>query len=217
MRIRSGATLAACLVAVLLISTGCVSKGLFRRNTESTDARTNSVESAVETNQRRIKELSDETDDRLAEVAGAVEKAVEVGSEAMNRAQQATEAAERAAQGKLLWDVTLSDDRVKFSFDETAVPEHAATILDELVSRVQAYGKAVYIEIEGHTDSIGGEEYNYALGEKRARSVRDYLSRGGVPLHAMNTISYGESQPVSDNETREGRAQNRRVVVKVLE
>ncbi len=56
------------------------------------------------------------------------------------------------------------------------------------------------------------------LGEKRAEAVRNYLNmKDGIPLHAMNIISYGETQPVADNSTRDGRAQNRRVVVKVLE
>lgn len=217
MLIRSRAAFATCLVAVLLISTGCVGKGLFRKNAEDADSRVHSIETAVEANQHRIKDLSEETDDRIADVADKVEKAVQVGTQAMNRAGEAAEAAELAAQGKLLWNVTLANDRVKFNHDQTTVPREAATILDDLIGRVKTYSKAVYLEIEGHTDNIGGEEYNYALGEKRAVAVRDYLSRGGVPLHAMSTISYGESQPVSDNDTREGRAQNRRVVVKVLE
>ena len=72
--------------------------------------------------------------------------------------------------------------------------------------------------IEGHTDNTGSEGYNFDLGATRADAVRDYLNReGGVPLHAMNTISYGESQPVADNSSAGGRSQNRRVVVRVLE
>ena len=78
-------------------------------------------------------------------------------------------------------------------------------------------------ELVGHwafdvTDNAGSTEYNYSLGEKRAMAVRNYLSEsGGIPLHAMNTISYGESRPVADNGTQEGRSMNRRVVVRVLE
>jgi peptidoglycan-associated lipoprotein len=78
--------------------------------------------------------------------------------------------------------------------------------------------KTVYLEIEGHTDNVGGELYNAQLGEKRAKAVMNYLNeKGGVPLHAMSVISYGESKPVADNKTADGRAQNRRVVVRVLE
>jgi len=78
--------------------------------------------------------------------------------------------------------------------------------------------KTVYLEIEGHTDNVGSEEYNKVLGERRAEAVRVYLNeKGGIPLHAMNVISYGEDEPVSDNGSRTGRAQNRRVVIRVLE
>ena len=91
-------------------------------------------------------------------------------------------------------------------------------MLDDLTGKIKDYGKAVYVEIEGHTDGTGSEDYNYTLGLRRATAVRDYLSQaGGLPLHAMNTISLGEGNPVADNSTSEGRAQNRRVVVRVLE
>ena len=83
---------------------------------------------------------------------------------------------------------------------------------------MKSLDKAVYLEIEGHTDNIGSEEYNKVLGEKRAEAVREYLSqKAGIPLHAMNIISYGEDKPVAENSTSSGRAQNRRVVIKVLE
>jgi outer membrane protein OmpA-like peptidoglycan-associated protein len=76
----------------------------------------------------------------------------------------------------------------------------------------------VYLEIEGHTDSTGSEAYNHTLGLRRADAVRDYLNRsGGIPLHAMSTISLGEGDPVADNSSSTGRSQNRRVVVRVLE
>jgi outer membrane protein OmpA-like peptidoglycan-associated protein len=77
--------------------------------------------------------------------------------------------------------------------------------------------RALYFEIEGHTDNIGSEAYNLQLGEKRATAVRNYLSQKGIPLHALNVISLGESRPVADNGTPQGRAQNRRVVIRVLE
>jgi outer membrane protein OmpA-like peptidoglycan-associated protein len=76
----------------------------------------------------------------------------------------------------------------------------------------------VYLEIEGHTDNIGSEEYNQHLAHARAEAVRNYLAeKDGIPLHAMNVISFGESKPLAANTTSEGRAQNRRVVIRVLE
>jgi peptidoglycan-associated lipoprotein len=101
---------------------------------------------------------------------------------------------------------------------EVKNPDEAKSTLNDLTESIKAYGKAVYIEIEGHTDNTGTDAYNYTLGLRRATAVRDYMHQvGGIPLHAMNTISFGESSPVSDNSTSTGRSQNRRVVVRVLE
>ncbi len=215
---RKGRVLMVSVALLALVgSAGCVSKKLFRKNMTETEERIVGVESAVEANERRVAELAEETDRKIAEVKGTAERAAEIGSQAMGAAEQAKVVAERAARGKLLWSVTLSDDRVHFGFDEAALSPEAMRILDELVAQVRGLDKAVYLEIEGHTDNVGSEEYNYALGEKRAIAVRDYLRQRGIPLHAMSVISYGESKPVVDNATPEGRARNRRVVIHVLE
>jgi len=218
MQKRNVAILCGVLAVTLVASSGCVTKKLFRKNVEETDARVAAAESGIEANERRIQDLRDETDSKLAAVDGKAEKAVEVGSTAITKAEKAALAADAAARGRLIWTVTLSDDRVKFSFDQADIPDAAKGELDDLIGKIKSYGKAVYVEIEGHTDNTGTEEYNEALGLKRATAVRDYMNRsGGIPLHAMNVISFGESQPVADNSSAEGRAQNRRVVVRVLE
>jgi len=215
---RRTKTLWAVLVVVgLLASTGCVSKKLFRRNVEETDARVASVESGVEANEKRIGDLRSETDSKVAAVDSKAQRAVEIGQGAMNRAEAAAQRAEEAYRGRLIWEITLSNDDVRFSFNQAAIPNDAQAVLDGLVSNIKSLDKAVYVEIEGHTDSTGTETYNYELGEQRASTVRDYMARQGIPLHAMNVISYGESNPVADNATSTGRAQNRRVVVRVLE
>lgn len=205
------------LLFTLIASSGCVTKKLFRQNVEDTDTKISAVESGVEANERRISDLGADTDAKIAALGDRTEQAVELGSEAMTRADAAKAAAERAARGKLLWEVTLSDESVRFSFDEAMIPDEAGSELNTLIDRVRSLDKAVYIEVEGHTDNIGTDEYNQMLGEKRANAIRTYLSQNGIPLHAINTISYGESKPVADNGTPEGRAQNRRVVIRVLE
>ena len=209
--------MAVLILVALVVSTGCVTKKLFRKNVDEAEGRVTGVESAVEANERRIAALSGETDRKIASVRGTAEKAVELGGAAMERAVAAEEAADRAARGKLLWTVTLTDDRVRFSFDQASIPQEAAEELDSLVAQVRSLEKAVYLEIEGHTDNIGGDEYNRQLGEKRAMAVRNYLNEKGVPLHAMSTISFGESQPVTTNGTPKDRSKNRRVVIRVLE
>jgi outer membrane protein OmpA-like peptidoglycan-associated protein len=88
--------------------------------------------------------------------------------------------------------------------------------LDAFAERLKGENKNVYLEIQGHTDATGAEEINYRLGEARAEAVRRYLNKQGVALNRMSTISYGKSEPVESNKTREGRSKNRRVVVIVL-
>jgi len=209
-----GAAVVGIAVLGLVASPGCVTKKVFKKNVEDTDTRIKGVESGVEQNERRISDVQTDTDQKITSVKGTAEKAVEIGNTAMAKA----EAAETLAKGKLLWTTTLTDENTKFSFDQAQLPPEATQILDELASKVKGLDKAVYIEIEGHTDSIGSEDYNRQLGEKRADAVRNYLNEnGGIPLHAMNVISRGEENPVSDNKSKQGRAQNRRVVIRVLE
>ena len=218
MRYRRIAALLGLLIAVVVLSTGCVSKKAFRENVDGSASRVDSVESGIEANERRIGTLKGETDSKIAALKGRTDEAVKLGRAASDEAADAMDAAERASRGRLLWSVTLSDDRVKFSFNQASLPDEAKSTLDELTRKIKNYGKAVYVEIEGHTDSTGTYGYNETLGLRRATAVRDYLNQaGGVPLHAMNTISLGEGSPVADNSTSDGRSQNRRVVVRVLE
>ena len=202
------------LVLVLIAAPGCVSSKMFKSNVEDTDSRVTAVENAVESTEKRIDDLKSETDRRIKSNQQKADEAATVGNQALSKA----ESAEKAAQGKLLWTVTLTDDKVKFEFGKTELDSGAISVLDELAAKVKGYGKALYLEVEGHTDNVGDEQYNIALAHQRANAVRNYLNqKGGIPLHAMNTIAFGESKPIADNSSKAGRAQNRRVVVRVLE
>lgn len=132
--------------------------------------------------------------------------------EALERAT----AADKLAEGKFMYQLVLSDDSVKFPLDAAALSPEAQASLTALADRLKGENKNVYLEIQGHTDSTGDPRYNDGLGEKRAEAVRRFLSKQGVALNRMATISYGEEAPVAANDTREHRAQNRRVVVVVL-
>jgi outer membrane protein OmpA-like peptidoglycan-associated protein len=89
--------------------------------------------------------------------------------------------------------------------------------LDELVAKLKADPRGNFLEIEGHTDSIGDKAVNERIGEQRAEAVKRYLhEQYQIPLHKINVISYGMEKPVAPNTTKEGRAQNRRVVIRVL-
>jgi outer membrane protein OmpA-like peptidoglycan-associated protein len=113
--------------------------------------------------------------------------------------------------------VVLSEDKAKFRSGHAVLTAEAKTELDGLVQTVQQEARQVFIEIEGHTDSVGSATYNERLGLQRAEAVKRYLyEQHQIPLHKMNVISFGETKPVAPNKTRDGRSQNRRVVVKVL-
>jgi peptidoglycan-associated lipoprotein len=214
MQKRLSLAVAGVAVLSLIAANGCVTKKAWRQNVEATDTRVKGVESGLEAQEKRTSDLAAETDTRINQVKGTAEQAVEIGNQAMTKA----ETAEKMARGKILWTVVLSDDAVKFSFDGDKVPDGAQAILDDLATKVKSMDKTVYLEIEGHTDNIGSDEYNQRLAAMRAESVRNYLAeKDGIPLHAMNIISFGETKPIAANTTSEGRAKNRRVVVRVLE
>jgi OOP family OmpA-OmpF porin len=105
---------------------------------------------------------------------------------------------------------------VNFDFDKSAIRPDAAIILDEAASILS--GKpGVRVRVEGHTDSTGPESYNQGLSERRAASVLKYLVGHGIEAGRLTSIGFGELRPIASNDTREGRALNRRVELNVLE
>ena len=135
-----------------------------------------------------------------------------VAKDALDRAT----AAGKLAEGKFLFTEVLSDDSMKFPVDEATLSPEAQARLDAFVEKLKTENKNVYVEVQGHTDASGAKDYNYKLGEERAEAVRRYLNQKGVALNRIGTISYGPDSPAADNESRDGRQQNRRVVLVVL-
>lgn len=175
-----------------------------------TDKKLESVEGQVEELQAKQKQ----TDAKLSEQGQQIEKLGKSAQEALARAQEAGV----LAKGRVVYQQTFTEDRVKFKVDSAELDDTAKAALDEFAKKVKELGKGFYFEIQGHTDNRGGEERNDLLGERRAEAVKRYLARQHMmPLPRMSTISYGETMPVEDNKTSKGRAANRRVVVIVLE
>ncbi len=186
-----------------LLSTGCATKKYVEGETAAVHTRVDSVEGQVEENQTTLAEH----DRRISEASGTAQEALE-------RAMEAG----KLAEGKFLYETVLSDDKVRFGSDQADLGEEAEAALAEFAAPLVENNQNVYIEIQGHTDSVGSEKYNYDLGLERAEAVRRYLNMNhGIALHRMSVISYGEAAPVAENDSREGRAQNRRVVLVVLE
>lgn len=105
---------------------------------------------------------------------------------------------------------------MKFPVDRASLSPEAQSRLMDFVQKLKSDNRNVYVEIQGHTDSTGTPNFNKKLGEDRAEAVRLFMNKQGVALNRMSTISYGDEAPVAPNNTKDGRAQNRRVVVIVL-
>lgn len=213
MRVHKGVLLAA---AVAMLLPACASKKYVNEQTQANADKIQSVEGAVEANQRRISDV----DKKVGEVDAKAGAAQKTGSEALAKGEAAMKSAEEAkalAKGKLVLQVTVTDPVSSFGVNKASLSDDAKAKLDELAKKVLGMNRRVYLELEGHTDSTGTDKWNMELGLRRAEMVRRYLNERGIPLYAMSTISFGASKPAADNSTREGRAQNRRVVVKVME
>ena len=179
--------MAGVVMMVGVAASGCASHRFVRDNIAVVDARV------------------DSTDQHLAQVEGTA-----------GQAPQRANDAHKLAEGKFLYQVVLSDESVKFPTDAHSLSPEAEQRLAELATRLKSENRNVYLEIQGFTDSTGSPEYNEQLGAQRAEAVRRSLSRQGIALNRMSTISYGAETPVAPNTTREGRAQNRRVAIVVL-
>ena len=99
---------------------------------------------------------------------------------------------------------------IEFAFNKAAIDPVGTVVLDAAASTLSNCPN-ISVRIDGHTDSVGAEAYNQKLSERRAGAVRDYIAGKGIPASRLSTRGFGETKPVSDNATNDGRARNRRV------
>jgi peptidoglycan-associated lipoprotein len=203
------------LVAAIGTS-GCATKKYVQTENKAIHTRIDDVQGQVEQTQTRL----DTQDKRVTDVQGQVTQVQGQVGEVSKTAQEALQRAQEAgklAEGKLLYEKVLTDDKVKFGFNKHELSKPARAALDEFANELKQQGQAVYIEIQGHTDNVGSKDYNEKLGLTRAEAVRAYLNKEHqFPLHRINVISYGATESIASNKTRDGRAQNRRVALVVL-
>ena len=203
-------------------TTACATKKMVRTQVGEVNGKVETLSKSVEETQERTRQ----NEGRISEVDQKAQAAGQRADAAGRRADEARAAADAVnakadaldrASKRLVYEVTLSEDKGGFKFGKAVMPDEAKADLDALVQKLKAEPNGAFIEIEGHTDNAGSKDLNYKLGLERAESVKRYLyEQHQVPLHKMNVISYGEDKPVAPNTNRDGRAQNRRVVVKVL-
>ena len=226
---RNSLFAAALLTVSVAVAPACATKKYVRTEVGNVNSKVDTLSGTVEETQERTRK----NEERI----GAVDEKAESAGRSATSARAAADAAAasakevdgkvtatnnritsvEAASRKLVFEVTLSEDQGNFAFGKTELPDAAKARLDQVVQQLKSDTKNIFIEIEGHTDNVGSPLINEKIGMERAEAVKRYLyEQHQVPLHKMNVISYGEDKPVAPNNKRDGRAQNRRVVVKVL-
>lgn len=172
-------------------------------------AQSRTMTGGLEAVNKRLEGVDATLKDHDARIADATKTA----REALDRAL----AAGKLAEGKLVYETVMTDDTLKFSSNGSDLSADTKAALDRFAADLKAQNQNVYVEIQGHTDSTGPGVNNERLGLQRAEAVRRYLAvAGGIPLHRLAAVSYGETAPVADNKTRQGRMANRRVALVVL-
>ena len=214
------------IVTALSVAPACATKKFVRTSVGEVNDKVTSQGKTLEETQERVRAAEGritEVDAKAAAAGESATKANSAAAEAANRAVEVGRTAEARAVSiegemrKLIFETVLSEDRGEFKLGKAELPKDATGALDTMVSQLKGDKKAMWVEIEGHTDSTGDKKMNERLGLARAEAVKRYLyEQHQIPLHKINVISYGEEKPVAPNNTRAGRAQNRRVVIKVL-
>ena len=217
------------IAALAIGGSACASKKFVRTSVGEVNEKVDSLGRSVEETQERTRR----NEGRISEVdqkAQAAAQSAQTANDAAGAARTAADSAAKVgneantkfdtmdkANKRLVYEVVLSEDQGTFKFGKTALPAEAKQKIDEMVEQLKQDPKNIFLEIEGHTDNVGGKAVNERVGLERAEAVKRYLyDQYQIPLHKMNVISYGADKPVAPNKTKAGRAQNRRVVIKVL-
>ena len=214
------------LLAITIAATvGCSSKKYVREQTTPLINKTNELDDMTAKNSRDIKDVDSRAQAGIQQVQA---KAAEVDQKATAAGQQADQAQTSANNATHRVDSltntvanldnyrVVNETAVLFGFDKDNLSKDAKAALDQLASGVPNT-KGYIITVEGGTDSTGSSDYNYGLSQRRADSVIQYLaSQHNVPAYKIYLIGLGKDKPAEPNNTREGRAKNRRVDVRLM-
>lgn len=218
-------SLAILLATSMAASVGCASKNYVKQQTTPLINKTNELDDLAAKNSKDIKDVDARAQAGIQQVNA---KTAEVDQKAQTAAQQAAQAQTSADNAVHRVDTlqnavanldnyrVVSESAVHFGFDKDTLTKDAKADLDKIADAVPNT-KGYIITVEGATDSVGDADYNYALSQRRADSVIQYLaSQHGIPAHKIYLIGLGKDKPVDTNKTREGRAANRRVDVRLM-
>ena len=214
-----------CLAVSMLATVGCASKNYVKQQTTPLINKTNELDDLTAKNTKDIKDVDARVQSGLAAVnakTDAVEQKAQTANQNATSAQQMADAANNR-EGILTNTVAnldnyhaVAETSVKFGFNKDVLTEKSKEALDQLAKNI-ASTKGYIIAVEGGTDAVGSADYNYDLSQRRANSVIQYLaSKYDVPAHRIYVIGLGKDKPVESNKTASGRADNRRVDVRLM-
>jgi OmpA-OmpF porin, OOP family len=218
-------SLAFFLAVSMSVTVGCTSKNYVKQQTTPLINKTNELDDMTAKNSKDIKDVDARAQAGIQAVnakTADVEQKAQAAGQSASSAQQMADAANNRV-GVLTNTVAnldnyrpVAETSVKFGFNKDALTAQAKEALDQLAGTISST-KGYLIALEGSTDSVGSAEYNYDLSQRRANSVIQYLaSKYNVPAHKIYVIGLGKDKPVETNKTREGRADNRRVDVRLM-
>jgi len=218
-------SLVICLAASIVATVGCSSKNYVKSQTTPLINKTNELDDLTAKNTKDIKDVDARAQAAIQAVnakTAEVETKTQTASQNAEQAQQMADAA-NGRVGVLTNTVAnldnyhaVAETSVKFAFDKDNLTPKAKEALDQLAGQI-ATTKGYIIALEGGTDSVGAADYNYDLSQRRANSVIQYLAtKYNVPAHKIYVIGLGKDKPVEDNKTKAGRADNRRVDVRLM-
>ena len=224
-KMKSACTVFLASALVIAFTVGCSSKNYVRSQTAPIIQQTNELDaktaadhrSIMDTDERAQKGISGamtaaNTADQHAQTAGtAADAANKSAQDAYNRVDSLTGVVANLDNYKTMQDVTVT-----FGFDKSALTRSDKDQLDTLANSLTAT-KGYILAVTGGTDTVGDANYNYALSQRRANAVVEYLaSKYNVPPHKFYLIGIGKDQQVDTDRTAAGRAKNRRVEIKVM-
>src|SRR5450755_2917955 len=218
-------SLVICLAASMVATVGCASKNYVKQQTTPLINKTNELDDLSAKNSKDIKDVDARAQAGIQAVnvkTAEVEQKAQTAGQTASSAQQMADAA-NARVGVLTNTVAnldnyhaVAETSVKFGFNKDVLTPKSKEALNTLAGSIAAT-KGYIIALEGGTDSVGSADYNYALSQRRANSVIPYLaSKYNVPAHKIYVIGLGKDKPVEDNKTSNGRADNRRVDVRLM-
>ena len=223
------------VLAGIMVLSGCATRKYVRLQTQALEPSIQEAQNGIKENAERIDAV-----DRRAQASGTAAAAADTKATQAQTAAQAAQTAAQAADRKAdtansgvqtannristlesrianIGDNYTESDKqvVNFKFNSSVLDSQAKSTLDRIVSTI-GNGNGFMIELQGYTDSKGSEQYNLGLSQRRADSVQRYLMTKKVPLFRISIVGLGKDDPVADNKSEQGRAQNRRVEVRVL-